>query len=108
MGKKHSKANLDTYEKECGTSIIPAYIEDPTYHGHGGRVFVSSDACVPSKWTLDTGVTAPEGQKAYVIPRHIMETLYLQDLYQYTPEVFKLKAPVQPVAGLPGVGYLNL
>ena len=34
----------------CTSNKIPAYIEDPTYHGHGGRVFVKDGVCVPSTW----------------------------------------------------------
>ena len=62
---------------------IPAYTEDPTYHGHGGRVFVKEGVAVPSTWKLTTEVTAPAGEKAYFIPREVMETMYLQNLSIY-------------------------
>ena len=74
-----------TTSSPCTSNTIPAYVEDPTYHGHGGRVFVMDGVCVPSTWSIDSTVTPPSGKKAYYIPPEVMETMYLQNLYSWTP-----------------------
>ena len=48
-----------TASTPCTSNNIPAYTEDPTYHGHGGRVFVKDGVCVPSTWSVDTSVPPP-------------------------------------------------
>ena len=80
-------------------NLIPAYTEDSTYHGHGGRVFVSKTATdIPASWKV-TKAKAPAGEKAYLISREEMETMYLQNLFGVPG--------VPGVAGVPGVGFLQ-
>jgi hypothetical protein len=47
---------------------IPKFIEDPTYHGHGNRVFVDASLTLSPEWIPTTSEATPAGMKAYMAP----------------------------------------